>query len=201
MGSITESTSSSSQRRSPYEDLRSFLHEMAAAHLFGVIGLVEQQEKFQRMLAESAASGTPDPMIHVGNGSPASSDWAPYAMWRLAELPERVAPGGQFSTLLGQLWIVTVYTAWEHGYRKVIAGELGHSQPEDLVCDEMGDLRHMRNDIVHHRGVATADNTGRCRVLQWSQVDQQISIGPPHVEQFMVLIGKRLAAWQDDDSS
>ena len=186
---------------SPYDDLRAFLHEMAAAHLFGAIGLVEQQQKFQRMLAESAASGTPDPMIHVGNGSPASSDWAPYVTWRLAELPERVAPGGQFSTLLGQLWIVTVYTAWEHGYRKAIAGELGHSQPEDLVCDEMGDLRHMRNDIVHHRGVATADHTGRCRVLHWSQVDQQISIGPPHVEQFMGLIGKRLAAWQDDDSS
>jgi hypothetical protein len=59
MGSTTESTSSSAQRRSPYEDLRSFLHEMAAAHLFGVIGLVEQQEKCQSMLAESAAGGTP----------------------------------------------------------------------------------------------------------------------------------------------
>ena len=69
------------------------------------------------------------------------------------------------------------------------------------MCGEMGDLRHMRNDIVHHRGVASADHTGRCRVLHWQQVDQQISIGLPHVEQFMGLFGKRLAACQDDDSS
>jgi hypothetical protein len=43
----------------------------------------------------------------------------------------------------------------------------------------------MRNDIVHHRGIATAGNSGRCEVLRWFKADDPMHVMPVHVVEFM----------------
>ena len=37
----------------------------------------------------------------------------------------------------------------------------------DVRDDLLGDIRLLRNDIVHHGGIATKANSGRCKILQW----------------------------------
>jgi hypothetical protein len=53
----------------------------------------------------------------------------------------------------------------------------------------MGDLRRIRHDILHHRGVASADNTAKCEVIaHWFGVGQPIVIAGEHISEFMALV-------------
>ena len=54
---------------------------------------------------------------------------------------------------VGQMWAVMVYALWEHQYRPALATALGIAI-DDVKVDALGDLRHMRNDIVHCDGTA-----------------------------------------------
>jgi hypothetical protein len=47
------------------------------------------------------------------------------------------------------------------------------------------DVCRMRNDTVHHRGIATKRNTGRCEVLKWAEVGEPIIVTSQRVAEFM----------------
>lgn len=75
-----------------------------------------------------------------------------------------VAEGGLTHRRLTQQWVVTVYTAWEAEFRKRLA--VARDIPEHEVrADFFGDLRRLRHDIVHHRGVASRDHSTKCTTL------------------------------------
>jgi hypothetical protein len=72
-----------------------------------------------------------------------------------------MAEGGTTHRRLTQQWIVTVYTGWDAEFRKRIAN--AHAVDENAIrADFFGDLRHLRHDIVHHRGVATREHSTKC---------------------------------------
>lgn len=77
-----------------------------------------------------------------------------YLKWRLGDLPELLGEGGKVATRISQQWVISVYTEWEEHYRQRISDAMGLSEP--LKLPPFGDLRHFRNNIVHHRGIATA---------------------------------------------
>jgi len=49
----------------------------------------------------------------------------------------------------------------------------------------MGDMRRMRNDVVRHRGIATAANTGKCEELRWFQPGDTIYVSDGLLADFM----------------
>ena len=59
-----------------------------------------------------------------------------------------------------------IYNYWEDHYRQQIAEALGHDSKNDLKAPIFGDLRHLRNSILHHRGIALAELEG-CELLRW----------------------------------
>ena len=61
----------------------------------------------------------------------------------------------------------------------------------DGDCDLFGDLRHLRNDIVHHDSVAASGNAGKCKILTHFQPGDQVFLEP---EDFVVIMDE-LAAW------
>jgi hypothetical protein len=68
------------------------------------------------------------------------------------------SPGHQRLT---QQLIVTLYTAWDAEFRRRVAA--CHGVPDEAVkADFFGDLRLLRNDIVHHRGRASDGGSTRC---------------------------------------
>jgi hypothetical protein len=79
-------------------------------------------------------------------------------------LVEEMAEGGATHQRLTQQLIVTVYTGWEAEYRHRVAAARA-MDVEAVRHDFFGDLRHLRNDIVHHRGIATEGHSTRCRTI------------------------------------
>lgn len=75
-----------------------------------------------------------------------------------------VAEGGRMHIRLTQQCIVTVYTGWECEFRRRIAAARGVDE-NSVRADFFGDLRHLRNDIVHNRGAASQDHSTKCTVV------------------------------------
>lgn len=102
---------------------------------------------------------------------------------------------------LGHQWAVRVDTAWEELYRERIADELGLKNKREISYSPMADLRRFRNDIVHHHGVATKDNSGKAGIFDWTRVGQPILIGEDQIVRFMEELGllKRASRAESDE--
>ena len=138
------------------------------------MGLLQLPGFFDRTLRTPE---NPDPKIFIGVGDPNRPESRQYASWRLSEALEQIAMNGPVETQFGQQWLVSMFAAWEHEYRRRLAK--AHGVADEMVFVPLfGDLRLLRHDILHCRGIATAENSGRCEVLQpWFVIGQPIHIG------------------------
>ena len=48
-----------------------------------------------------------------------------------------------------------------------------------------GDMRLIRNDIIHNRGIASRNKSGRCEVLKWFVEGEVIRIASHHIDDFV----------------
>lgn len=160
-----------------------FVSDAIAAFSFARLGL--------RSVAETTSQlplmpQNPDPVHYIGFGDPTSPE--PFWAWRRSELLWQVAPDGPAETRLAQQWITYVYDGWQEAFRPRLAALHGCAKG-DLRYPVLGDLRHLRNDVVHHAGVATAQNTGRCVVLgQWFAEGDVIRLSDDHFVEFRALL-------------
>lgn len=92
--------------------------------------------------------------------------------------------GGAARETLAHQWVVSLYTAWEHHFRVDLA-TVHACQPGDVKHPVLGDLRRLRNDVVHHRGVVSAGNAGGCEVLRWFAPGDRIRLDAQHFQEFM----------------
>jgi hypothetical protein len=139
-------------------------------------------------LAIEVENRTPESSMFVGHGDPNSDEGFAYQRWHLDTLPDRLDADGPVIRDLGQQWLVHVASHWNDHYRQRIAGALAVAM-NDVAEPVMADINRMRNDIVHHRGIATARNTGRCEVLRWFAPDETIHVMMAHIAEFMHCIG------------
>ena len=61
-------------------------------------------------------------------------------------------------------FVVLVYALWEENYRQKIADAIGVAK-DAIACNLMGELRHVRNWIVHDNSVAPHDGRTKCPML------------------------------------
>lgn len=78
---------------------------------------------------------------------------------------DQLAPAGATAQRLTRQLIVTIDTAWEEEFRGRIARARGLGSKSDVTAAFFRDVRWLRNDIVHHRGIATERNAARCATL------------------------------------
>ena len=115
--------------------------------------------------------------------------------------------GGQAEQLAYRGWFAQVFGLWEDRYRdkfkaalEAVTGAGGIIPPESDVMGEMG---YIRNDIVHHRSIATKANMGRCRLFRWFEPGEPMVLGIGHVfailHQLGLLNGNRLAQSARDE--
>ena len=160
-----------------------FLNDAIAAFSFARLGLRSVAETTARL---PAMPQNPDPMHYIGVGDVTSPEafWA----WRRSELLWQVAQDGPAETHLGHQWIVFVYDGWQEVHRPRLAAAHGCGKG-DLRYPVLGDLRHLRNDVVHHNGTATAQNTGKCVVLgHWFATGDVIRLTDEHFVEFRALV-------------
>lgn len=84
-------------------------------------------------------------------------------------LLELLKPGGEGENLVANLFVISLYHLWEDEYRKIITQSLNVEQ-ERVVCYLMGEIRFIRNDIVHNHTVVKKNTVDKVKMLQqiWS---------------------------------
>lgn len=56
---------------------------------------------------------------------------------------------------------------------------------EHAKHDLWGDIRILRNSIVHNQGVATSD-VRRCKIIKWFEPSEQIALTPEHMRALLI---------------
>jgi hypothetical protein len=122
------------------------------------------------------------------------------------EAKARNTPGGANFTTLGQLCVISFCDFWNDYLRReyVIAkGKLDRNEKNREVIksrlseyarhDLWGDIRLLRNSIVHNQGVANSDII-RCKLIKWFKPGDPISLTPDHMRAiFLALLTYRNA--------
>ncbi|MEF2979121.1 hypothetical protein [Subtercola sp. YIM 133946] len=111
----------------------------------------------------------------------------PISTWTAKDMDDLFEPyPAPLDLWVGQSWVMRVFSQWEEVTRPKLARTRG-VQLHQIASDVMGDLRNIRNDIVHHRAVASKDNCGRLKVLNdWVAVGYPIEVVHSHVADFLI---------------
>ena len=170
-----------------------FVNDMAGTHYFCTLGLWEVRRKQEELVKSLPPKD--DRRAILSASSFGEGPLRLYGTWKMDELIEKkLGRDGEFSVRLGRLWVTEIYGWWDSRYRKHIAGVLG-KEPTQFFCDEIGDLRLMRDDILHNRSRASLGKTGRCISLRWFGPNDPIRITTEHVLEFNQKMGVNVAGW------
>jgi len=156
-----------------YEEFGAKLTELHTWYLDSIIGyaalyerLRTHQEKLKTFLGdhEFAAEDFQN-TLGITYKDVSSFDFQPAStspVMKQGELLHRVKKDGQNTILLGQQCIVAAYSYWEKYLRKEIEEALNRK----VKCDFWGDMRHLRNSIVHDNGIASP-HVSKCKIITW----------------------------------
>ena len=136
--------------------------------LNSITGLfVDSQDAYALLQAkvESEAEGKDwDTPIYYGDGPQGAANHVAHTT-TIAERIGRNADCGENATFVGNMALAMIYSYWEDRYRVQLAQIRGVAK-DDIKSDVMSDIRHLRNSIIHNRGVATKE-VQNCKVLRW----------------------------------
>jgi len=132
-------------------------------------------------------------------------DYTPVAMspvMKQGNMKRRLVDDGQNTLLLGRQCVVSAYTYWEEHLRIEIGKALGVLKPDacaneetreilnrHVVSDFWGDMRHIRNSIVHANGVAI-DEVKKCQIMKWFAPGDRIDLPHDRMRSIFLLMGK-----------
>ena len=128
------------------EAFRSDCQRHCCAFCGAVNGRTLAYERFK------AAMKSPTNMVSVGTGFPDCEQRpgeSTIAQMRQGDLLDGLKPGGVFEDRHGKAFVVMLYHRWDEFFRHLIAESLSVSKNK-IECDMMGDVRHVRNAIIHH---------------------------------------------------
>ena len=102
--------------------------------------------------------------------------------------------GSNFTTL-ANLCVIAFYDFWNDYLRREYCKAKGYHDGADeelrkhASFDLWGDIRHLRNSIVHNRGIAT-EKVGGCKLIKWFQPGDPISISPERMRAVFLALYK-----------
>ncbi len=167
-------------------DLHRFLNDAAGTYTYAITGLHIYRAKTVQNLGEFKPRA--DTMLEANSGPlPGKPDGETFQKWSQTEFFDNLDDDGLAARQIGYQWLTFVFHAWDDdhvGFRARIAAARGVEKTE-VKMPVMGDLRLMRNDVIHHRGIAQAAWTGRCEQLHWFEPGELIFIGRQMVWEFM----------------
>jgi len=94
------------------------------------------------------------------------------------DLYEKMKHDGDFADVLAKALLVEIYSEWDEYFRPLFATSIG-TEKNKVRCNLSGDLRHVRNCIVHDRSLLAEKHT-RLNCLRWS-----LAPGPLRITQDM----------------
>jgi hypothetical protein len=129
-----------------------------------------------------------------GDGPPEHHPEDPAAPWlhstTQGELKRRNLAGGLNDVFIANMCLVAIFSYWEDHYRAHIARAMGRAK-NDLKAPVFGDIRLIRNSIIHHRAIALAE-IEHCEVLRWFMEGASIAISTDQFRQLASEVNKFL---------
>lgn len=189
-----------------------FIEGLHALYLDSIVGyellnerLEEHQKKTRNLLGqhECATREFQDTCSiayeHLGGGDHRLVSMSP--LMRQGELRKRIEPNGQNAQSLGNLLVVSAYAYWEE-YLRIEIGKAKGVIPDDavntdkvrvilnreVVSEFWGDLRHLRNSIVHSGGVANSE-VAKCKAITWFKPGERIVLNYQMVRALLLCMG------------
>ncbi|WP_213279338.1 hypothetical protein [Chryseobacterium indologenes] len=120
-----------------------------------------------------------------GEGEPPEGTFQSLHTVSQGELKERLLPEGQNHIILGHVVITQIYQYWNDKYRGEIETALSMKK-NDLKANVFGDIRLMRNSIVHHRAISLKE-IEKCKIFQWFKEGDQISFTSDQIK--LIIVG------------
>lgn len=141
--------------------VNAFINLCQSAHIcysISTIGL----ENFSKTLKKQRPN--PERTMFFGKGHPNSGQY--HAKINMRALIKSLEPDGSYYDSLAKSQIILIYASWDEHYRPLIAEE-NNCKNAEVTCDLMGDIRLIRNCIVHNKSIIT-DEHKKMKVLSWS---------------------------------
>jgi hypothetical protein len=104
----------------------------------------------------------------------------------------RNAEGGRNHVRAAQLLLVLVFEYWESEHRTHIANALGLADWSELKVPVLGDLRELRQDVIHHRGIVRGETVKKLGILKGFIACEQIQLTGEQVETIIVEVKSAL---------
>jgi hypothetical protein len=98
----------------------------------------------------------PESTLFIGHGEPNNPETYPLHSVKFKDLFKRNGKNGDNIIRIGNMFISTIYQLWEDNYRSAIAKRISKSK-NDIQSNIFGELRHIRNAIIHNNGKRTSD--------------------------------------------
>jgi hypothetical protein len=169
------------------QEVQSFLAQLDALYghyLDCTLGFQAIHARFveiqQRGIRDFPGTGLDSRNIFLGRGAPDDPSIIIQHRTTQGEFKTRNAPSGSNHIRAAQLLIVLIFAFWESRYRASIASALG-TDPENLKVPILGDLRRLRNDIVHCQGIVQKDTASKLQVLTELKADAPIVLSDDNV--------------------
>ena len=147
----------SDEVRGLLEEFSALCHEHYIAQSAALLGLNLLQKQHANALSEYGSGQ----MAHVSSPSDLASATPPMSRavphMDLERYKKSLEPDGDFFQYQKRALLVFIYQTWENYIRPRIAGSYG-VKPVHIGCDLMGDLRHVRDDIIHRQGRVDVKN-------------------------------------------
>ena len=131
-----------------------------------------------------------DKTLWVGSGDPNENAQIPgssvLAWINQGEFLEGLRTGGAFEQQHAKALVVFIYHLWDENYRKQLSQRLS-IHLNQVQCTLMGDLRHIRNVIIHEDAVIPQDFSDKLELLPqiWSLEPGELRITEQMVHSLM----------------
>ena len=137
-----------------------------------------QGQNVSRSNSLSIGTGFPDGEQSIGTST--------IARVTFGELFDGMIDGGEFDQLSSKAMLVFMYSLWEETTRGKIADALRVKRSK-VRCDLMGDMRHLRNFIVHPSAKTKQDYVNGAIFLPaiWPTFPEDVSITGSMLHSFM----------------
>jgi hypothetical protein len=167
----------------PIQEFISDIDDVYGVYLDGKQGFDLLETKLKQLYRGKSATQLRKESFIYGVGNPNNPNSYPLHKVPKLEHQERNSKSGKNRYVLANQALVQIYQYWEDRYREEIAKELGLEKTEFKV-DIFGDVRILRNAIIHNHAIATSD-VERCKILTWFDHKQAIRVSPKKFEELI----------------
>lgn len=153
--------------------------------------LVHRVSRAQRVTEDEAGHTT---VVYASFEDPSQPDVIHNRITRAADYIAANSEGGTNYQQHSWAILIFLFTFWEDGFRPRLASAAG-VPARDIRSDIMGDLRILRNSILHSKGILTAGEHGKLRMVQSTfRPDATIVVTYEDMHRIFVLVKQDIAS-------